>query len=208
MWNLALFNNDQWQTITNLGEAGLILPVFAITVAGFVYSRQRLALSVWLCALAFAIGLTLLSKVLFMAWGIGISELSFTGISGHTLLASAVLPIFVSWAVARPGNHCFSVPGLLLGGLLSFCVGVSRVALGAHSESEVVAGWLLGGLVCGLTIHAMRPMPSRPRFAAFSLLSLGLALSTSTSAYLPTHQWELSLAQRIALQAEFLRQSD
>jgi membrane-associated phospholipid phosphatase len=41
----------------------------------------------------------------------------------------------------------------LIGYTLALLVAISRLMLGAHSPSEVVAGFVLGGLVVQLALH-------------------------------------------------------
>lgn len=186
-----------WQVITHLGSAGLMLLIIAVVVLGLWQSAQRKALRVWLIALALAVLTTVSSKVLFFGWGIGIAALDFTGISGHALLATSVLPVFFGALIAPP-----SARGRLVGGLfglaLSIAVGISRVVLQAHSPSEVVAAWFLGLMVSGVTLATLEGQCRRPWFVSFSPWLLLLALNTTTATYLPTHDWEVRLALLLA----------
>lgn len=182
-----------WQVLTHMGSASLLLPISVLMLLGFWMSGQRRLVWAWLPALVFAAFLTLLSKLLFMGWGIGIAGLNFTGVSGHTLLATAVLPLLL-------GALCgFWLPrrarwGVVLGLCLALGVAVSRVVLGAHSVSEVTIAWTMGlavtvwsvpHLAVGLRPHRLL------RLAPWVLL---LALHTGSATYLPSHSWEVRLA--------------
>jgi membrane-associated phospholipid phosphatase len=182
-----------WRVITHFGSAGLILPILTIVVIGLWQSGQRTAAGVWLIWLGLSILATVASKVLFLGWGIGVAELNFTGVSGHTVLATSVLPVFFSWVMALTPQR-FNLVGALFGLGLSVGVGLSRVVLGTHSPSEVVAGWVIGLMVSAVTLYSLDGRHRRPWFASLSPLILLLALSTTTSNYLPTHDWELRLA--------------
>ena len=184
---------DPWRVVTHLGSAGLILPILAIVVTGLWRSGQRTAVRVWLIGLGLAVTASVATKVLFLGWDIGVAELNFTGISGHTVLATSVLPVFCSW-VMTPAPQRFSVAGAIFGMTLGFGVGVSRVVLGAHSPSEVVVAGGVGLLVSAVTLYSLVGEHRRFWFVSLSPLILLLALNTTTSNYLPTYHWEVRLA--------------
>jgi membrane-associated phospholipid phosphatase len=182
-----------WQVITNLGAASLLAPMIPLIAIAFWLAREKSAAVVWLFALGFAVFLTLATKIAFMGWGIGIKAIGFTGISGHTVLASAVLPVLFGWASAartRVGQYT----GVVLGALLALLVGISRLALDAHSVSEVIAGWLAGALVSAATLWSLKRSEPLPRAIAALPIFLALALDTNAATYLPSHQWEIKLS--------------
>jgi len=186
-----------WSVVTRLGSAGLVLPLLAIVATGLWMSNQKAAVRIWLLAFALVVLATMTTKVLFLGWGLGIALLDFTGISGHALLASSVLPVFFSWLLAADQRR-YSAPGVALGLLASLGVGGSRVVLGAHSGSEVVIALVLGMAVSVLALHALEAPVERPGFARFSTLILFLALGTTTANYLPTHDWEVRLSMLLS----------
>lgn len=182
-----------WLVITRLGAAGIVLPLLLIAVVALWQCRQRTALLHWSLALGLAVLLTLTSKILFLGWGVGIAALDFTGISGHALLANAVLPLLCGWLWAplrEPFNRRGAICGLALGAL----VALSRVVLGAHSPSEAVLGWLLGALVSLAVLRALSEPTRRPSLALLSLFVLLFGLVGNFASYLPTHDWEVRLA--------------
>lgn len=182
-----------WQVLTHMGSASLLLPITVLMVPGFWMSGHRRVVWAWLPALAMAAFLTLVSKLLFMGWGIGITSLNFTGVSGHTVLAASVLPLLLAalcgtWLPRR------ALWGVALGLCMAIGVAVSRVVLGAHSVSEVSIAWFMG---LAVTLWAMPHLAAglRPhglvRLAPWVLL---LALHTGSATYLPSHSWEVRLA--------------
>ncbi|WP_018608011.1 phosphatase PAP2 family protein [Uliginosibacterium gangwonense] len=182
-----------WSVITHLGSATLVLPTLALTVIGLWQSRQHVATCVWVLGLVLSIAITLVSKILFLGWGIGIASLNFTGISGHTLLATSVLPILFS-SLLLPDQFRFRVAGAVFGLLLGAEVAVSRVVLGAHSVSEVVCAWLIGFVVTVVTVRSMKKQKQRPWIVYLAPFILLFAFGTKHSNYLPTHDWEINLA--------------
>jgi membrane-associated phospholipid phosphatase len=128
---------------------------------------------------------------------LGIASLDFTGISGHTLLATSVLPIMFGWMLS-PNQWKFRYTGELIGLLLAIVVGVSRIVLGAHSLSEVVAGWIFGLIVCGVTLKAIKYPVQIPYFFRYIAIGFFLIINLTTTNYLPTHDWEVRLALQIS----------
>ena len=185
-----------WRVATHLGSSSLLLPIFAIQALS-LWSSQRAAARNWLLALGLTVLLTLVSKFLFMGWGIGSAALDFTGISGHTLLATSILPVFFFLRVGS-GASRLRHWGTAFGLLLALGVGLSRLVLGAHSASEVMAGWLAGLAVIAVTLRAVEDVVQPSLLARLSPLLLLLALSATTANLLPTHNWEVRLALKLS----------
>lgn len=186
-----------WHAITHLGTASIILPLVVIASIALWACRQRTALRNWLLALALAAGVTLVTKILFIGWGIGIAAIDFTGVSGHALLATSVLPILFGWLWA-PLRGRFNRGGALFGLALGALVAISRVVLGAHSASEVIMGWLAGLLVSMIALKTLDDPTHRPWLTRLSILLLSLTLVGDISTYVPTHDWETGIALRLS----------
>jgi membrane-associated phospholipid phosphatase len=136
-----------WRVFTRLGEAQILLPAAALTMLALVRERQgRILAGRWLAALGAAMALTTVSKLAFIGWGIGWAALDFTGISGHAMFAAAVYPLLLG-ALMPPAPRFAPWLAVSAGAALALLVGVSRVAVQAHSWSEVTAGLTLGGAV-------------------------------------------------------------
>lgn len=204
-----------WHPLTRLGEAQLLLP--ALLLAVLWLSRRpgggRLA-GVWLAATAAAALLTTATKVAFIGYGIGYAPLDFTGISGHAMFAAAVLPPLVLLAGGAGGVG--QRRRLLIAGYgLAGAVAVSRVMVGAHSWSEVVAGAALGALCSGGALASARmPVARLARWVPAALAAWGLvavaaappsrthdlvtrlALAQSGRAQ-PYQRWEMLRAHRL-----------
>jgi membrane-associated phospholipid phosphatase len=184
---------EAWLVITHLGAASLMLPMFMMVTAELWLAGQKSDLLAWLLAMMAGVAIVLASKIAFIGWGWGSASLNFTGISGHTMLASSIFPVWMGWLLAGPTRR-FSLHGVMLGLAIGAVVGWSRLILGAHSPSEVMAGWVLG---MGISLFAYKVMRGRGPAQGWARLAgilLLFAFSPSLSGYLPTHRWEVGIA--------------
>jgi membrane-associated phospholipid phosphatase len=188
-----LQSSPYWQLITHLGSSSLMMPIMTIAVINLWLSNQKQVVYLWIVALSLAVTLTVITKVMFFGWGVGIALLDFTGISGHTLLATAIYPILFC-SVYGGAQTKFKNIGLWFGLALSLAVGISRIVIGAHSVSEVVAGWILGGLVCAFVLEAMNYQRQRLAYLQVAVLVCLLAFGSTTPNYIPSHDLEVELA--------------
>jgi membrane-associated phospholipid phosphatase len=193
-----------WHGITRLGEAQILLPTALALALWFAWRAraQRLAV-VWLLGIAVAAVVTTASKIAFIGYGWGWPALDFTGISGHAMFASVILPVACSaCAGASVGGHVAARRwvGLAVGVALALLVGVSRAMVGVHSPSEIAAGWVVGGAAAAAVLHAA-PQPSA-RLPLWLPMLVGLWLATASAKAPPsiTHDlvtsWSLALSGR------------
>ena len=194
-----------WLALTRLGEAQILLPVM-LAVAVWLAWRlgARRAAGAWVASTALAAGLTTASKLAFLGHGIGWPALDFTGFSGHAMFAAAVLPPLlqsVAGAVpARQGAAHDGRPGWdgwawAAGYALALLVAVSRVAVSAHSWSEVIGGFALGAIASAVALRLGRPWPALGRVRLLAPLLLAWALlGVAGAPPSPTHGWVTRLA--------------
>lgn len=183
-----------WHLVTRLGEAQVVVPLalFAAAMHARIPEARPGALR-WITLLGLAILVTTATKVAFIGWGIGSAALDFTGISGHTMFAAAVYPpLFAAMASGKAARRS----AIGAGCLLALLVGISRVVLGAHSVSEVMAGWLAGGLVSLGAISSGIPVPARLGVAMLAAAALWMTLLPAAAQPIDTH----SLVTRLALE--------
>ncbi|MDP3617398.1 MAG: phosphatase PAP2 family protein [Rhodoferax sp.] len=161
-----------WHLLTRLGESQILLPAALLAMLALTRRAETRPLAArWLGALVLATLLTTASKVVFIGWGIGSAQLDFTGISGHAMFAAAVYPLLLGTLAAPlpPRGQKIAVAS---GFTLALMVGLSRLEVGVHSVSEVVAGVLLGGAASAGAIAGS----SLPRARMGSTLSVLVAV--------------------------------
>ncbi|HYP81872.1 phosphatase PAP2 family protein [Variovorax sp.] len=166
-----------WHGLTWLGDSGLLVPAaFFIGLWLLVSRRTWHTAFLWLVLFGSASALVLLTKLAFLGWGIGSARFNFTGISGHTMLSASVWPVALWLAAARAG-HRWRVTMATVGWLLAWAIGLSRLALLAHSVSEVASGLLLGTATSAAFLAAQRRLPHPAPRASLVLLTLLLPLT-------------------------------
>jgi undecaprenyl-diphosphatase len=143
----------------------LVLSLVVVGVVGFMLLERHYGV-MWLTIVA-TIGGVLLSVLLKELIGRtrptvvphlqDVATPSFP--SGHAMLSAVVyltLGILVAQIVDRRTTKIYC---LACAGLLTFIVGSSRVYLGVHYPTDVLAGWMVGtvwALVCALVAHRLR----------------------------------------------------
>ena len=103
-------------------------------------STRRLCV-VWLAVVA-AASIVATTKVLYLGWRIGIASLDFVGLSGHATLSFLVW--LVAFALVLGRLDARRAVGVASGILLASLIAVSRIAVNAHSATEVIFGGILG----------------------------------------------------------------
>jgi membrane-associated phospholipid phosphatase len=184
-----------WHFVTRLGEVQVVLPLTLLTAVSRARSPEaRTDALRWLALLGIAVLLTAASKVAFIGWGVGSAALNFTGISGHTMFAAAAYPPLL-WAISDGTSPRANRLAIAAGCVLALLVGVSRYVLRTHSVSEILAGWLVGGLVSYAVLARGTTAPAQLRATIFVTAALWLTLMPATGPALDTH----SLVTRVAL---------
>lgn len=134
--------------ITALGSAPLLF-LFTLAACGFLaFRRQFHGLAVLLVSMAGGWGATISLKGVFARPRPDLVEIpsyvSHSFPSGHSMM-SAVVYLTLGFIVTRfIKPFWFKAYILVLAVGLTFLVGLSRIFLGVHYPSDVVAGWMAG----------------------------------------------------------------
>jgi membrane-associated phospholipid phosphatase len=150
-----------WTAVTHTGAMS-VTSLAAIVIGMCLYGAGERARAVrWCLLFGTVLAVVLVSKVLFIGWGVGIRSLDFIGFSGHAARAAVVMPV-LGWLI-------WQRRGALAGMAWAVLVAVSRVVLETHSVSEAVSGCALGLLAAALAVAGLRGMrgraPVRPLMA-------------------------------------------
>jgi len=169
--------------ITLLGQKQVILPMICVLFGWLLYAKRYRAAIHAIGLAVIAAGSGFIIKKLVQSprpWGIMQSPETFSMPSGHTTLATALyigiafllantLRKRYRWMIYTPAIFC------------AFAVGVSRLYLGAHWFTDVVAGWLLGSAALMLVILSYHRTRENPigiwRITAICSLALALTYS-------------------------------
>jgi membrane-associated phospholipid phosphatase len=193
-----------WLLVTRLGEALILLPAVVLLALWLVWRGRAVRLAaVWTLGLGAAVGVTVASKIAFMGYGLGYAPLDYSGISGHSMLAAAVYPLasmVALHALAGPAAPDWRRTGLSLGIALAVLVGVSRIAIGAHSWVEVLMGLALGAAVSAGALQAGRLPTMRSALWVPAILTLWFCLTPAGAPPSDSHglitQWALQVSGR------------
>lgn len=147
---------------SNFGD-GLIVPVVLVALMGIYFYRQKKVLTIYF------IGAVLGGEAIKQAikilvarprpgWVgceslVGLTDFSFP--SGHVIFYTTVFGLFLLFTSKKPSNlwrlmmRLFSVAMILL-------IGFSRVYLGAHWITDVLAGYFIGGIILVAVIYLLK----------------------------------------------------
>jgi undecaprenyl-diphosphatase len=163
---------EAYRDLTALGSMSVLgLAVICTSAYLFALRRTRLGLLLIassLLATAFSSALKMLVNRTRPVLEAGSSVPTFTASfpSGHALLSAAIIltigGILASATEHRSGAYAIAI----LSVLLTLLVGLSRIVLGVHWPSDVLAGWLFGTAWACLTLAALRVL-GRKQFAEF-----------------------------------------
>lgn len=166
--------DDMMIYLTLLGQKQIIF-AFACVIAIWLLIKRcvRAGLHVFLLALLTGFSVTVIKPILQSSrpWGILNSPETFSMPSGHTTLATAIyigIALILTRGWLPRQRKLFYMTALLI----AFLVGVSRMYLGAHWFTDVLAGWLLGAAIFMFVVLSFNRQPEKP-IPVFSSLLLG-----------------------------------
>nr|WP_255682267.1 phosphatase PAP2 family protein [Luteimonas sp. BDR2-5] len=170
----------------------MVLPLLACAAAVLMLQgpeARRRALHWALLVLATLI-LVAASKIAFYGWGTGVRRWNLTCFSGHAVLAWLTWPCLLMLTV--PMRHPKArILACVAGAAIAMVVAWSRVELGAHPVSEVVAGSVLGLAATLVAVRMLRPLAlGRGAFVVgLPVLVLALWLGQAGSVRVPSERW-------------------
>lgn len=153
-----------WMNVTALGS-GDVVTLIALAVLGFllIIREWRTAVVFAVAMIGGALGSTVLKELFerprpeIVHRMIDVSSLSFP--SGHSLISAVVYPTLGALITRLVPQRALKLYVIVVALLLTFLIGFSRVYLGVHYPSDVLAGWMLGlgwAIVCWLAVRALQ----------------------------------------------------
>jgi len=150
-----------WVAVSNLFSP-TTMRILALAGIVIALGRRKMRTAVFLTITVMLMGLlTVAAKGLSGRPRPGtalISETSTSFPSGHALgiMVGVLALLTVLWPTLPPGMR---FPAAILGAVIVFMVGLSRVVLNVHHTTDVVAGWTLGLLYYLLCVMVFPPRP-------------------------------------------------
>ncbi len=140
--------------LSQIGSAWFAVPFDALVTVVLLWRKQHRHAAFWLAAVGGSAALNLLAKQAFSRvrpalWVSPAPETTFSFPSGHAMQTAAIVAglTILLWRTR------WRIPMLVFGSLFVWSVGVSRIYLGVHYPSDVVAAWAASiGWVVGLSM--------------------------------------------------------
>lgn len=151
--------------LTGLGVFWGVLPASVLIGIGLLYRRQWRSLLLLSATLLGSAAINLIAKLLFrrarpQLWVPFLPELDYSFPSGHAMASMA----FAAALSALAWQSRWRWPVVALSGCFVIIIGWTRLYLGVHYPSDILAGWLLAlawsvGVIL-LTMRSPREEPS------------------------------------------------
>lgn len=137
--------------ITTLGSAYIIIPVCIIAILYYRKRRESIYIPVNLITI-FSIN-QLLKRIVQRPRPEGfriVEEIGYSFPSGHSMVSMAFYGLFIYFIYNNVKNKYLKWMFILILSTLIILIGISRIYLGVHYASDVIAGFCLS--ICYLTI--------------------------------------------------------
>ncbi len=157
--------------LTDFADQAVVLPLAVAILAVLLGLRWFRGAFAWTAAVCFTLGTILVLKIVCTACA---THLAITGLqspSGHTASACLVYGGLFVLLDRRPSRM---LPALLLAAGLAFIVGSSRIALHAHTLSDVAVGAVVG--LAGVFVLVALAGPRPPLMSRWPLGAAVLAI--------------------------------
>lgn len=153
-----------WINITALGSFYVVALIIAIVLGYLIMLKEwRTALVVIVAIAGAGLGAVLLKDVFarprpdVVTHLVEVSSQSFP--SGHSMVAAVTYPTLGALLTRLVKHMRLKVYLLAVAMFLTVLIGLSRVFLGVHYPTDVLAGWMLGlgwGILCWLVLRSLQ----------------------------------------------------
>jgi undecaprenyl-diphosphatase len=155
---------QMWLNITALGSVTIVLLFSTIVVGYLAMLGEWRTAGVVVGGIVGAMLTSTLLKGVFdrprpdiVPHMVDVASASFP--SGHSLVSAVVYPTLGSLLTRLVEHWRLKIYFLAVAMLLTVLIGVSRIYLGVHYPTDVLAGWMLGlgwGIVCWLVLRTLQ----------------------------------------------------
>lgn len=181
--------------VTLLGQKEVILPVLVVIFAWLLYNKR------WrMAAHAVTLGVLAAGSVFVMKhlirsprpWGILQSPETYSMPSGHSTLAICIY-LGLAFLIAISVRPRYRWPIYTVGFLLTLAIGISRMYLGAHWFTDVLAAWLLGAAILMFVIISYLRKKEKPIAPLGLILVSIITLACTLNLYHYRHSNQLKM---------------
>lgn len=144
--------------ITTMGAGYVIIPICIISVIYFWKKKESKYIIVNLIIIFFSN--QLLKRIVERPRPEGyqiVEELGYSFPSGHSMVSMAFYGLFIYFIYKKVKNKYIKWISIILISILIALIGISRIYLGVHYASDVLAGFLLSISYLGLFTHIIKP---------------------------------------------------
>jgi membrane-associated phospholipid phosphatase len=138
--------------VTDFADQAVVLPIVVAIGIALLAQGWRRGAAAWIGAAAGTFAMMLFLKLVLIACPVSLGADGLRTPSGHVAAATVVAGGLAALLLRRPR------PALLAAIIAAVVIGVSRLALGAHSTPEVMVGAAVG-LVGALTLIRLAGAP-------------------------------------------------
>lgn len=135
------------QVVTFIGQPAITISIIVIVISYGLLRERRIAIAGGIAGFTFVVN-GLLKLIIHRHRPLTANLLhldTYSFPSGHTAgstLAFGLIAILLYRIVPRPWRMVV----VIVAAILIFLVGISRIYLGAHYPSDVIGGWIVGGI--------------------------------------------------------------
>ena len=143
--------------ITTLGSGYVIIPICIISIIYYWKKKEAKYVAVNLITIFFSN--QLLKRIVERPRPEGfriVEELGYSFPSGHSMVSMAFYGLFIYFIYKKVKNKYIKWISISLIALLISLIGISRIYLGVHYASDVLAGFLLSISYLGLFTHIIK----------------------------------------------------
>lgn len=148
--------------ITSSGNIESILPITLLIILFCVYKNQRINALIVTFGVGGAAAANVILKMLFQRdrpvfWQSLITETGYSFPSGHAMVSSALILCIIA-LLWKTKWRCVSI---IVGAIIVALIGYSRLYLGVHYPTDIVAGWSVSAAWVATTLFVVSTVSHR-----------------------------------------------